>query len=107
MVPSDGTDKSNIWTWPKDYNLCSPQPDAFVIEQLTRPYLVIILPKYYEKFTKSVMFELLRTLLEITCLTSSHIWSLFATNSYEKFTKIELGKVGVSSNIAQNHSSSF
>ena len=35
-----------------------------------------------------------------------HIWSLFAPIHMKSLPKVKLGQIGVSSNIAQNHSSS-
>ena len=72
--------------------------------------MVIILPNSFEKLTKrnQVKLESVRTLLKITLITSwkSYLAIIICSNSHEKLTKSQLGQVRVSSNIAQNRSSS-
>ena len=70
-----------------------------------KSYLVIIGTNSHEKFTKIEI----RSSWSQFCSESlvrpkgSYIWSLFATIHMKSWLKVKLGKVGVSSTIAQNH----
>ena len=75
-----------------------------------KSYLVIICPNSHEKLTKSEIrssssrFE--HCSESLIWPIGSHIWSLFAPIQMKSWPKVKLGQVQVSSNIAQNHSSS-
>ena len=76
-----------------------------------KSYLVIIIPTWYEMMTKSVIrsswSQVEHCSKSLIWPLGSHIWSLFAPIHMKSLQKVKSGKVVVSSNIAQNNSSSL